>query len=310
TMQPGSSAAQVASPDATPALTGLDGAVAWLVAQQGEDGSFPGFAGEPDANVTIDAILSLTAASHAGIDTSDASERAIGYLGSGDVALVYAQTGAGQAAKLVLALSAAGQNGTDFAGIQPVTLIEAGLSLDTGIYGTGVYDHSLAILALSAIGSDVPQAAIDALAATQAENGGWAFDGTTEAANVDSNTTAMVIQALVATGQGDSDLVIDSLGYLDACSSDAGVAWNDVEGSVADANSTGIAIQAFVAAGQDAGSLTTALAAFQNPSGAFFYNDADTSDNLFATLQAIPAMAGVAFPVAPVAESADALLAA
>jgi hypothetical protein len=41
------------------------------------------------------------------------------------------------------------------------------------------------------------------------------------------------------------------------------------------------------------------LATFQNPSGAYFYNATDTSDNLFATLQAIPALASVALPVSP-----------
>ncbi len=301
-LQAGPSLAQVASPAATPALGGLEGAVAWLVAQQGEDGSFIGFTGEPDAGVTVDAILALTAAQAAGVDTTAAVAAAVGYLGSGDVALVYAQTGTGQSAKLVLALNAAGEDATDFAGVQPVTLIEAGLNTETGLYGTGVFDHALAILALAAIGDDVPQEALDSLATTQAGNGGWAFDGTTDPANADSNTTAVVIQALVAAGEGESERVTSGLAYLAGCTTDAGVAWNDVEGSVPDANSTGVAVQALIAAGQDAAPLTAALGAFQNPSGAFHYNADDPSDNLFATLQAIPAVAGVALPVVPVGD--------
>jgi hypothetical protein len=290
--------AQNASPVATPELTGIDGAVAWLVSQQSEDGSFIGFTGEPDAGVTVDAILALVAAQSAGVDTTAAVDAAVGYLGSGDVALVYAQTGAGQSAKLVLALAAAGENATSFAGVQPVSLIEAGLNPDTGLYGTGVFDHALAVLALVAVGQEVPQEALDAFGTTQAENGGWAFDGTTDVANVDSNTTALVIQALVAAGMGDSDLVSGGLTYLAACTTDSGVAWNDAGGSLPDANSTSVAIQALVAAGEDAAPLSTALAAFQNPSGAFHFNADDPSDNLFATLQAIPALAGVALPVA------------
>ena len=300
----GVTAAQDASPQAMPTGTGIEGAVAWLVAQQGEDGAFVGFTGEPDAGVTVDAILALTAARNAGIDAGPAIDLAVGYLESGDIALVYVQTGVGQAAKLVLALHAAGEDPLDFAHVQPLTIIEHGVNPDTGLYGTGVFDHALAILALAATGTEVPQAAVDALATTQAENGGWAFDGSTDPAMADSNTTALVVQALTAAGIDDPALVDGALAYLESTWTDGGYGYNDAEGTVPDANSTAFVVQALIATGQDLTSQLDALGAFQNTSGAFHYNADDTSDNLFATLQAIPALAQLPFPIDPIATAA------
>jgi hypothetical protein len=300
----GMTAAEEASPSSTVAGTGIEGAVAWLVSQQGEDGAFAGFTGEPDAGVTVDAIMALAAAGHAGISTTPAIGRALGYLGSGDVALVYVQTGVGQAAKFALALHAAGENPLDFAHVQPLTIIENGVSPDTGLYGTGVFDHALAILALSATGTDVPQAAFDTLAGTQAENGGWAFDGSTDPAMADGNTTALVIQALVSAGMADSDLVPGGLAYLESTWTEGGYGYSNAEGTVPDANSTALATQALIAAGQDTTSQLAALGGFQNATGAFHFSAEVTSDNLSATLQAIPALARLPFPVEPVATAA------
>jgi hypothetical protein len=42
-----------------------------------------------------------------------------------------------------------------------------------------------------------------------------------------------------------------------------------------------------------------ALATFQNPSGAFRYTDDAPDDNLFATVQAIPALVGLPLPIVP-----------
>jgi len=284
----------------------LQGAVDWLVSQQGDGGAFVGFTGESDPGVTIDAIIALAAAERAGVDTGTAIDDAVEYLASEDVALVYAQSGVGQAAKLSLGLAAAGEDPADFAGVQPLTLVENGQDDETGIYGAGVYDHGLAMLALAAGGLEIPQTAIDALTETQAPNGGWGFDGVPDDAAVDSNTTALVIQALVATGNGDSDLVTSGLDYLASTVTDDGVAFDAQPGSVADSNSTALAAQAYLAGGEDAAALLQALAGFQNANGAFFYNADDTSDNLFSTVQAIPALAEMALPVLATPEADNA----
>ncbi|MDQ3656635.1 MAG: terpene cyclase/mutase family protein [Chloroflexota bacterium] len=292
-------AAQDGSGTATPttAGTGIKGAIAWLLPQQAEDGGFAGFSGESDPGTTLDAIMALSAAETTGVDTGDSVERAIAYLESGDVVLVYAQTGVGQAAKLVLGLSAAGVQPTGFASLEPVALIENGADPATGLYGAGVFDHALSVLALVATGNDVPAAAIDAFTATQAENGGWAFDASTDPTMADSNTTSMSIQALVAAGRGDSESVANGLAYLDSIWLDGGAAYSTLPDTLPDANSTALVIQALIATEGDPSTHVETLAAFQNESGAFHFNAADTSDNLYATNGAIPALALLSFPV-------------
>lgn len=289
--------AQGATPGTTRPGPGLEAAVEWVVSQQGSDGAFIGFSGESDPGVTIDAIIALAAAQSTGIDTGTSIADAVAYLGSEDVALVYAQTGVGQAAKLVLGLAAAGENPVDFANVQPLTLIENGQDEETGVYGDGVYDHGLVMLALAATGTDVPTTAIDALAATQAPNGGWSFDGIPDDTAVDSNTTALIVQALVATGNGGSELIEPATAFLRSTVTDEGVAFGTSPDSVPDSNSTALVAQAYQAAGEDATALTETLLTFQNADGAFFYTAEDTADNLFSTVQAIPALAETPPPV-------------
>lgn len=289
--------------DATPAVTqtgaaDTEGAVEWLVSQQGSEGAFPGFTGEGDPGATVDAVIALAAARQSGIDTGTSIEDAVGYLESEDVALVYAQTGVGQAAKLVLALVAAGEDPTDFADVQTLILVENGQDEETGIYGNGIFDHGLAMLALAATDTEIPETAIDALSEVQAPNGGWSFDGIPEDSAADSNTTAVVVQALVASGNGESDLVTSGMAYLQSTVSDEGVSFTAQPDSVPDSNSTALVAQAYIATGEDASALNETLAGFQNANGAFFYNAEDTTDNLYSTVQVIPVLAGLAFPVA------------
>ncbi|HEV2072057.1 MAG TPA: prenyltransferase/squalene oxidase repeat-containing protein [Thermomicrobiales bacterium] len=291
--------AQEATPSASPAAGGGDlaSATAWLIDQQREDGAFAGFSGEPDPGTTVDAITALVAADHAGVNTGTSIPEALAYLEGGDVALVYGQTGVGQAAKLALALLAAGRDPRDFAMTNPVSIVEAGQNDETGVYGSGLYDHAYAMMALAATGSEVPASALDALAATQAENGGWSFDGSTDPAMVDSNTTSMVVQAMVATGNADHEVMAPALEFLESTITDDGAAY--APGAEADANSTALVLQAMLATGGETAGLEAALATFQTDSGAYFYQAADRAENLFSTVQAIPAAAGAVLPILP-----------
>lgn len=299
--------AQESTPSASPvaAGTGLEGAVAWLQAQQMEDGAFAGFSGEADAGTTVDAIVALVATEQAGIDIGTSVDDAVAYLASGDVALIYQQIGVGQAAKLVLALVAAGENPADFAGTDPLTIVENCHNPETGLYCKGLdmnlYDHAYVLLALSATDSEIPASALDAVAETQAENGGWAFDGATDPAMADSNTTAMLVQALVASGNADHESVAPAMEFLASTVTEDGAAYSI--GAEPDGNSTALVLQAMIVAGNDTTTLEAALATFQGESSAFFYQPAEPTDNLFTTVQAVPAMAGVALPVAPATEA-------
>ncbi len=298
----GTASAQEASPVASG--SGLEGAVASLLTQQAEDGGFIGFTGESDAGFTLDAIMALISADHQGVSSGDAVQKAVDWLGAGDTALVYAQTGPGQSAKLILGLVAAGVNPDGFANVMPLSIIEKGQNAETGIYGTGLYDHAYALLALSALDQPIPENAFIALGNTQSENGGWGFDGSIDMTSTDSNTTSMVIQALVATGHADDDITSNGFTYLTSLVTADGGLYNGAEGTVADANSTALIMQAYIAVGEDTSSIEASLLTFQNASGGFFYQASDTTDNSFATVQAIPALAGLAFPILPAAPGA------
>lgn len=298
---PASGSAQEGTPASGEAVAR---AAAWLAGQAGEDGGYVGFQGTADPGVTADAVIALAAARSAGADVD--LEPAVAYLEAN--ALAYAQSGPGQAAKLALAVAAAGGDPRDAAGVDPLTLAERSASEETGLYGFGVFDHALTMLALAAAGDEIPAEAVEALRAAQIAEGSWAFDGSTSPGAGDTNTTAMAIQALAAAGQGDDPAVEAALAYLrEAQGGAGGFAFQPGDGATADANSTALVVQALIAAGQDpAGAewndALGALLAFQNPSGAFRYNDDQPDDNLFATVQALPAVAGRALPIVPAAD--------
>lgn len=302
--------AQASTPVSTGSVEYLRSATEWLMSQQADDGGFAGFSGESEPSITIDAVLALVAAAKKGVDVGTSIDDAIGFLESGDEVLVYSQTGTGPSAKLVLGMVASGGSPSDIASVNPLALVEFGLNRETGVYGAGIYDHALAMLALAATDSDVPEEAIVALEDSQTPEGGWSFDGAIAEGAADSNTTAMVVQALVAIGERDSELVTDALGYLlTTLIGDSGATFQPGESAIADSNSTALVLQAVLAAGDDPssdawGDLPSALAKFQNESGAFHYNAEDPSDNLFSTVQAIVALAGETLPVTTEADVA------
>jgi hypothetical protein len=304
-------AAQDATPAIDPAEVALTAAVINLVAQQAADGGFVGFSGSSDPGATTDAVYALAAAAGRGIAVEPSMTAlfdALDYLER--EAAAYASIGPGQAAKLVLAAIAGGRDPVGFGGVDllaaargetPATPVVPVLP-DT--YGDDLYDHALVLLALAAAGEPVAPAAIAALRPAQLADGSWSFAGTTDPGTGDSNTTALLVQALIAAGHGADPMVEPALAYLRSVQTEDGqFAFQAASPLVPDANSSALAVQAIIAAGQDPTSIEwrDALAgviAFQNPGGAFRYQDADPADNIFATVQAIPALAGLPLPVA------------
>src|SRR5690606_23386687 len=122
---------------------------------------------------------------------------------------------------------------------------------------------------------------IAVLESSHAPSGGWAFDGTTAEGAADSNTTALVVQALVALGHADSPLVADAMSYLlSAVDGTDGATFQPGAGFAADAVSTAMVMQAVLAVGDDPasdvwGNLPAALAGRQNASGAFHFSPDD-----------------------------------
>ena len=275
----------------------LESAVAWLQGQQGDDGGWVGFSGTSDVGVTIDALLALVAASNRGIsvDLTSATE----FLTANGVE--FAEAGTGQAAKLVIAAVTLGLDPANFSGANLIEEMTDGFDSNTDMYGAGLYDHALVVIAMVAAGVELPESAIPAFEERQLEDGSWAFDGTKIVGNGDTNTTAIALQALAAAGATEGDLIMHGVEYLAASALPNGFAFQTGPGALADANSTALVVQGLIAAGEDPTAqqwqnVAGLLLAFQNESGSFSYQLDPRDENLFATVQAIPAIAGLALP--------------
>jgi len=131
--------------------------------------------------------------------------------------------------------------------------------------------------------------------ATRLGDGTYSFNGDQTPGAGDSNTTAMAVMALIAAGAGEE--IGPSLGYFRSVQNEDG-GWTyqkpSAFGEDTDANSTALVLQALVTAGEDPAAWNDpaqALLALQVPSGAFIFNAANSSENLLATVQALPALA-------------------
>ncbi|MCA9859042.1 MAG: terpene cyclase/mutase family protein [Thermomicrobiales bacterium] len=275
-------------------VVAVESAVQWLLKQQMDDGGFAGFSGESDPGATADAVLALASANAVGIEID--LELAMKYLEAN--ALVFAQTNPGSAAKLSMAAVATGWDPHNIDNINPMSIVEVASGM--GMIGQGPFEHALGLPALAATGTVVPEAAIEAARGSQAEDGSWAWDGSLEPGVGDTNTTAMMVQGLIAVGVRD-EMVDRAMAYLTgAVNEDGGYPYQP--GAETDSNSTAMVLQALIAAADPTldearDAALAALLGLQNESGAFAYMASVPDDNAFATVQAISAASGVAFPI-------------
>jgi hypothetical protein len=285
-----------------------DQALAWMRAQQGTDGSFPGFG----AGSTADAVYAFAAR---GVDPNTIThggKSPLDYLASQAADLTKT---AGGTAKLALAVALAGHDTRNFAGQDLSNTINNFVDPATGHYGTDVTGQALVILALVAMQNAGHPQTFDWLLAQQGPEGGWAFGGDQKPGAADTNTTGLVLQALASVSARPSfqPQIEKALAYLHTQqNADGGFpyAQGDPNGSASDANSTALVVMALVAVGEDpAGAAwskggqtpAAALLAFQNADGAFRYQMDQPADNGGATYQAVPALLERALPFAPVA---------
>ena len=283
---------------ANPQDAAVQKALGYMRTQQGADGTFAGFG----AGSTADAIYALTAAGANAADFRNGQASAVDGLVKG---APEAAKDAGVAAKFVLAALDAGQNPRSLGGTDVLATVEKSYNSATGRYGKDVTGHALALLALHAAGSTIPPEAIAALEKLQLSDGGWSFDGTT-ATGSDTNTTSLAYQALVSTG-GTDQARQKAMAYFHAQqNADGGFPYSQTSkfGNASDANSTALSIQAILASGQSPNDWAKngktpldRLLAFQNPSGAFRFQDAQPADNQLATYQAVPAVVGKPYPL-------------
>ena len=274
---------------ALPKAGAIDAGATYIRSLQQPDG---GYASSPGQ--TMDAIYALRSAGYDPAKDSTGGVTPVDYLKVNAAAL----TSAGAAAKGALAAKALGLdpkavNGTDLAGV-----VAAAYDEDTGAYAGDDFSQSIAMIGLACTGNPVGAGAGAALRANQVETeGGWGFGG-----GSDPDTTAIAIQALVATGVPAADpALVKALAYLEATQgNDGGWGFDPNESNV---SSTAYVMQALIALGEDPGADSWAkdgvtpvgyLLGQQNADGSF-----KGFDPAFATNQALPALAGRTFCDAP-----------
>jgi hypothetical protein len=156
------------------------------------------------------------------------------------------------------------------------------------------WDQAFAILGLAAAGETVPVSATQTLKDMQSPDDGswvdvWGFS------QIDS--TGLVLQALIASGVAPTDpSIVRGLAFLRS--------QQDAQGGWGNANSTALGIQGLLAAGEDPGANWLqdgrgpyeALMADQKIDGPFISAWFGSTDNDYATLQAIPALLGMHYP--------------
>ncbi|NLE44047.1 MAG: terpene cyclase/mutase family protein [Chloroflexi bacterium] len=278
----------------------VDG-LSWLKLQQQPDGGITnGFAEGSDLGTTCDTIMAIAAGGQRVNEwLSDNGNSPVDYLedqlSAGTVELL------GLKAKVALTLLFAGEDPTAFAGQDLVSELEASYESASGSYGSTVYDQALILVTLARAGRPLPEGAIQNLLDNQSDDGSWALFGPTEDSVGDTNTTAMVIQALIVADRLDE---IDSaLDYLHRVQNDdGGFPYQNPSdyGTDSDANSTAVVLQALLAAGESpddwAPQGTDPMQALElmqdTDTGAFFWQAAVATPNVLATAQAIPALAG------------------
>jgi hypothetical protein len=247
-------------------------------------------AGVPAGQVA-DAVTGLAAAGRPRADLAPLLAR----LTRG--APAYART-AGAAAKVVIAAEAAGADAHRLGGVDYVARVRRGYA--AGRFGETAFDQALSMVALTAAGETVPPAAVSAVRGGR-RAGGWGFEMRTSRPD-DCSSTALLVEALAAAGVRGRDPVMRSaLAWLASRrNAEGGYSFACRPGDPTEADTTAFVVRAYLAAGRRPPPATVrALRALQRPDGHVAFTAASEGSALLATLDSLPALAGVALPVSP-----------
>jgi hypothetical protein len=257
--------------------------VEYIRTTQQPDGGFGGFG----PGQTMDAIYAIRAA---GLDPNEFVKDG---KSPGDylVSVAAEATDAGSAAKGALAAQALGMNPRNVGGVDFVGTASAAFDPATGSYADNAFTHSIVVVALTRLGVPAPTGAVLFLREQQVSDGGWGFDGFS-----DADTTAIALQALAGAGLSKTDPnIVAGLAWLKLHQATDG-GWGH-DPSESNTSSTAYAVQALIAVGEDAASYEVNgidpidyLLAQQQADGSF-----SGFDPAYATNQVVPALAGRGF---------------
>jgi hypothetical protein len=282
---------------ATASGGGPGAAAAWLRAAENGDGGF-GFDRGEDSSPAMTgwAVLGLEAAGVNPLDLDHGDATPISYL-AGTIGEIRTT---GDLERTILVLRGAGLDPRSFRGHDLIARLLAKRGGD-GSWGGQVNPTAFGILALRAAGGSrgIGRSA-SWLRSNQNQDGGWGF---APGAQSDPDSTGAVLQALAAAGSQAGKG--SALGYLRAAQrSGGGFA---LSGGILNAQSTAWAVQGLVAAGSPPSSLRSGgrtpldyLASVQAHDGHYRYSASSDQTPVWVTGQALLAVNGAAFPLAPV----------
>jgi energy-coupling factor transport system substrate-specific component len=267
-------------------------ALHWLEAQQLPNGGFAADSGrEPGAEITSWAMLALAAGGRNPLDVAKAGRTPVDFLRSHSDEI----KDAGDVARTILALEAAGADPRQFSGENLVERLLA-QRRQNGSYQGWPATSAYAVLALRAAGAnDATTKTVDWLRQVQGKDGGWGNEpgdpGTPE-------ITGAVLQVLTPG----SDASDRALGYLrDAKRPNGGFAPGN--NLAANAQATAWASQGLLAAGKDPagfGSGKSSLAylrELQADDGHFLQAPGQEASPVWVTADAIVPLAGAHLPI-------------
>lgn len=314
--EPAPSAAAFSSLAVTAAATPADAEVVaaaadWLAGQLSEagtvTGSYPGDDGAPveytDWGQTLDSALALLAAGgHDAVlgralnsveDPGAVAAYTQGAPGDGEDAAYVGAT-----AKLAFVVAVTGGDPESVGGVDLLAQLTSlaqpdGRFADRSDFGNyaNLYGHAFALLAYEGAGGTPTELMVQGLLDAQCDDGSFpeTYPGAICSGQIDA--TGLVLQALAAVGLGDSTAAADAVAWLTAQQADDGRFPGE-----APVNSTGYAVLGLNAVDEPSGDAVAWLVSQQNDDGGLRLGAGDdASSDVFATAQALPALAGTTF---------------
>lgn len=282
-------------------------AIAWLRGQQQSDGGF-GTGWGVTADVVYTVALYARATGRADEDPGGPTWQKGGATALDALAAqardALEKGDAGDVAKIIRGVAAAGRNPRAFAGQDLVAALWAHYAAESGrFHPTNNFRQALALQALVWSKEAVPSAAIETLFSDQRPNGGWGWPYGGTATDVD--TTGLILETLAMAGVPATDPHVQkAIAYLRAVQNADG-GWGMDAGRESNANSTALAMRGLLAYGEDLcappyvrstvllgrkHSPWQALWRFQAPDGGFQWTEKQPGTRVLATTDALPVL--------------------
>jgi energy-coupling factor transport system substrate-specific component len=278
--------------------------VRFLESAQNVDGGFGGAKGRRSSELYSSWVaLGLAAAGHDPRTVNRAGHSVLDAI-RGEASTL---EGVGDEERTILALRACGVSTHAFAGGDPVAKLLGARSSD-GSFGRLVNITTFAIFALRAAGHSAGDPVVRSagrwLEAQQNPDGGFGFAG--KGAGEDVDDTAAALQGVIDAGGLQSQVVARAVAFLrHAQNPDGG--YGQQKGEESNAQSTAWAVQGLLAAGRHVNTTKRAagrsplayLESLVAPDGSVRYSRTSAQTPVWVTAQALTALAGKPFPIAP-----------